>query len=147
MSIEKLIAKYEKVTQEIEDAVGEDVFVMLKKYPNVKSISFVHYTPFYSDGEATNWSLCVEAGQLVYVDDMGVEETIGLEELREYVGYDRELKKSTYKVTDHPASQLVLDFINYIEAIPEEIIENSFSEGEVVFHQDGTVTEEDYDHE
>lgn len=145
--IEELISTYDTLNKTISDSIGQYIFDMMKDYPNVKSISFVHYTPYFNDGDACEWRLCVDGGKVVYQDDMGVEETLTIDELRSYAGYNRELHRSTYKQNDHPASKLVIDFGEFLEQIPSNIIENTFEEGEVIFDRDGTITEEDYDHE
>lgn len=145
--IEELISAYDTLNKTISDSIGQYIFDMMKDYPNVKSISFVHYTPFFNDGDALEWGLYVDSGKVVYQDDMGVEETLTIDELSSYGGYNHETHKSIYKPVDHPASQLVIDFYNFLSQIPSNIIENTFEEGEVIFNRDGTITQEDYYHE
>ena len=141
--VEELNAEYQTLINKMGESICEHVLFIMKKDPHIKSLSFVHnYESHWNDDGYSTMGVNAEIGNICYVDDMGVEETVNFDECWTY---KRETKDFTKRVGTHPAYPIIEEFINFISNVPELMLENFFDDGEVIFNSDGGISYQEYD--
>lgn len=137
--IDKLMAQYDEFVIKIEKSITAYIVGLIKQDPHIKAISFVHdYDSYWNDDGYYVLGLNTEGKSLIYVDDLGVEVRLNIED--ECYGWSSE--KGAYD--NHPACPIIQEFIQFLSEVPEELVKMSYDEGEVFIYADGSVEVEEW---
>lgn len=137
--IDKLMAQYDEFVIKIEKSITAYIVGLIKQDPHIKAISFVHdYDSYWNDDGYSVYGLSKEPRTLIYVDDMGVETRLDID--NECYGWSNE--KGMY--SKHPACPVIEEFAKFLSDVPENLIKLAFEEGQVFFYADGTYDVEEY---
>jgi len=112
-----------EVHAELFKLIDESVF---KKFPDVESVGWTQYTPYFNDGEPCYFGVNSDPYSIYVNDEYGYdlddEELAKHEDVREYVS-------------------------DIIDKLSPRILETIYDEGLVIIKRDGSFEVEDYDHE
>jgi hypothetical protein len=133
----------------IWSAFLEDLKDLFKRNPNINSFSTPCYANYFNDGDACPFYVHS------YLSEMDEQESDKDEEDEDEDDenyYENILEYKNSENGDYtricPEKYLPLEeYVNLIECVPEHLLEEKCSDGQIVFYRNGDIKIEDYSHD
>jgi len=122
--------KLGKFLQEKLSTIFKDNF--FDKYPDLKTIAWAQYTPYFNDGDECKFGVNSD----IYIN--------GLDPDDDEMDYYSEEEHGTRLENTKELSKFIEGFIY---DIPETLLQDAFGEGLVIVYSDGRIVVEEYEHE
>lgn len=140
-SLDKLSAEYEalksKATAKIKDELHAYFLAWHKQVPDLKSISWTQFTPYFNDGDTCYFG--VYAGSSVRVN--------GKYEGYEVFGSYGRGKKKEDQVVSKEVAEAAEEIANYIESINGDFLLDAFGDHVEITITPTGIMVEDYEHD
>lgn len=125
----------------------EEAKVLFDKHPNLVSISWAQYTPYFNDGDTCEFSAGTDDCNITYLVD-GEEDTEEYASM--YTARTRVAGEPNYRGVIEPATEkdfALIDFSEFIANFGDDLLLFMFGDHvRVTMARDGTTTDE-YDHD